>query len=138
MSTLKDINAALLTAYKALGLNLPTAYELRDFVPPASAPWAQVYNRPADRRVATLGDSGEDQNSGFFQINFYVPENSGTAQLLSYADTALVYFKAGRSFTYNGQVVKVRRSSPSPIRKDDGSAGYLTSVTVYWDSRSLR
>lgn len=138
MNTLKNINAALVTAYKALGLDLPTAYEARDFSPPASAPWARVLNVPADKFVRSLGDSGQDNVTGFFQMDFFVPENTGTAGLHGYADTALDYFKNGRRFTYGGQGVKVRRSSLTPIRRDQSSASYGITISVFWDSPTSR
>ncbi len=139
MSTvLVDINAALITAYKAVGLGLPTAYELRDFTPQASQPWAKVTNLDAGRSPDTLGDEGQDEHRGVFQVDVYVPENDGTARILGYAESLLSYFKAGRRFTYNGQNVRVRYSSPSSIRKDDSSASYVKSVSVYWQSWSQR
>jgi len=67
-----------------------------------------------------------------------VPENSGTGDLHRYADKLLTHFTPGQRFSYNQQEVKVRRSSPSPIRKDRDSASYIISVSVFWDSRSQR
>ena len=136
---LKDINAALVQAYQADNLGIPTSYEVRDFTPPpGGGHYGAVYLLPADANPATMGQGGEDNYTGIFQISVFVPENSGTGALHSYADKLLSHFKAGQSFTYNGQVVKVRRSSPSPIRKDRDSASYTISVSVFWDSRSQR
>lgn len=138
MSTLKNINAALVSAYKAVGLNLPTAYEVRDFTPPAGQPWARVVNFPADKYVNTLGDGGQDEVTGFFQIDYYVPENDGTGRLHGYADATLNYFKNGRRFTYLGQEVKIRRTSFTQIRRDDKSASFNITLSVYWDSPATR
>jgi hypothetical protein len=134
----KDINAALVTAYQDVNLGLRTAYEVRDFRPPADGTYAAVYNLYGDAGPATMGETGEDNYAGIFQVSIYVPENSGTGQLHTHADSLLSYFKAGRSFIYNGQEVKVRRSSPSPIRKDPESASYIISVSIRWDARSQR
>lgn len=38
--SLTDINASLVTAYQGAALNLPTAYEGKDFQPPSNAAWA--------------------------------------------------------------------------------------------------
>ena len=139
MSTLKNINAALVTAYMAHRTpSLPTAYEGRDFTPPGGQPWARVLNVPADKYVNTLGDGGEDNVTGFFQMDFFVPENDGTSRLHSYADAALTHFKNGRRFTYSGQEVKIRRTALSPIRRDDASASLRITLTIYWDAPSPR
>lgn len=138
MNTLKNINAALVTSYKAVGLNLPTAYEARDFTPPASAPWARVRNIPADKYVDSLGRNGQDNVTGFFQIELYVPENDGTGRLHGYADAVLDYFWNGRRFSYGGQEVKVRRTAMSPIRRDDKAASFSLFLSVYWDSLTQR
>lgn len=95
--SLVKINAALVSAYQALGLNLPTAYEMRDFTPPSSGMWARVLNAPATRSVRTLGDGGEDNITGFFQVDIFTPENSGTAPVLRVMDRVHEYFKIGRA-----------------------------------------
>lgn len=136
--SLKNINAALISAYQAIGLGLPTAFPGKDFNPPASSPWARVLTVPADKNVKTLGDNGEDNTTGFFQIDFFVPENDGTSRILGYADSALLYFKNGRRFTYNGQEVKVRRSSMSGLRRDPDSASHSITISVFWDSPTSR
>lgn len=139
MNALKNINGALVTAYKAsLTPELPTAYEARDFKVPSAAAWARVQNFPADKYVHSLGDNGEDLIVGFFQIDYFVPENTGTGALHSYADGALTYFKNGRRFTYSGQEVKIIRTSLSPIRRDDASASFRITLTIYWDAPSSR
>lgn len=137
MSNLVNIDAALVQAYLAVGLGLPTAYENKDFAPP-SANWASVSNHPAGKNPVTLGDGGEDNTSGYFQIDLHTPENKGRTALLGLADTVLGYFFSGQRFQSNGQVVTIRRSSLSPIHKDDQTASFVLSVSVYWDSRSNR
>ena len=138
MSLLTDINAALVSAYRDMGLGLPTAYELRDFSPPSSSPWARINNFPADKFVDTLGDGGQNTAVGFFQISFFVPENDGTGRILGYADAALAYFKNGRRFGYNGQQVKINRGEMTPLRKDDDSASYSIALSFYWESSASR
>lgn len=138
MTVLADINAAITEAYLGVGLGLPTSYELRDFTPPASGPWARLNNFPADKMVDTLGDGGQDNVTGFFQITFFVPENDGTERILGYADSVLLYFKNGRRFYYNGQEVKITRGKLSQIRKDRESASFSLALSFYWDSPAKR
>lgn len=136
--SIKNINAALVQAYINVGLDLKTAYELRDFTPPTGSPWAAVQNFPADKYVVTLGDQGEDNITGFFQIDLHVPENDGTSRIAGYMDAILDYFKNGRIFTYGGQEVRVRRSQLTPIQPAKTSASYVSTISVYWDSRKQR
>lgn len=136
--SLKKINAALVSAYQAVGLGFPTAYEMRDFRPPASGIWARVLNAPASRGVHTLGDGGEDNISGFFQIDLFIPENSGTSAVLEPMDALHKYFRPGRRFTYDGQTVRVRRTALTPARRSSDSASYRSTVTVYWNSSTVR
>lgn len=136
--SLKKINAALVSAYQAVGLNLPTAYELRDFTPPASSMWASVYNAPAARSVHSLGSGGTDNITGFFQISVYIPENRGTAEILGALDKIHEYFKPGRRFTYQGQEVRIRRLSLTPAQRVADSASSRANVTIYWDSQTIR
>lgn len=136
--SLFKVNAALVSAYQAMDLQLPTAYEMRDFRPPASGAWARVLTAPATRTVATLGDGGEDKISGFFQIDVFFPENIGTAPVLRTMDTIHNYFHPGRRFVYDGQEVRIRRTSLTPARRSTDSASYRSTVTAYWDSSTTR
>lgn len=139
MSVLKNINAALLKAYQsAVPSNLPTSYEVRDFQPPFSGNWARVKNFPAAVDVDSLGDGGFDNLTGFFQVDFFVPENSGTATLHELAGGIIAKFKNGARFYHSGQEVKVRRSQLSPIRRDDSLASYVITISIYWDSPNQR
>ena len=114
--SLADINGALVQAYQAAGLALATGYEGRDFTPPANTSWGAVHHMPASTMVATLGGAGQDVHVGIFQIDVNAPDNVGTSTLLTSAQTLRTYFYAGRTFTYNGQDVRVKNSARSHIR----------------------
>ena len=129
--SLADINGALVQAYQAAGLGLATGYEGRDFAPAAGTSWAAVHHLPASTMVATLGSGGQDAHAGVFQVDVNAPDNVGTATLLASAQTLRAYFYAGRTFTYNGQDVRVKNSARSQIRHVDGWVRISVSVT-YW------
>lgn len=129
-----QVNGALVQAYKDLNLSLPTAYEARDFKVPADTAWAAVFNLPASLAVDTLGDDGLNRYVGLFQIDFHSRDNSGTAVLLNYADTVIAAFPPGKRVSYEDQEVRLRRVSPTPIRRGEGSAGYVISLSVYWEA----
>lgn len=128
MSALK-INAALVTAYRAVLPSIPTAFEGVAFAPTVGQKWAQVTNLRAGDDVASLGVGGQDESTGVFQIDVSVPENTGTAALLADADTLRAYFVAGRLFTYQTQTVRVVRADISSCRRVDGWLRISASVT---------
>lgn len=128
MSALK-INAALVTAYRAVMPSVPTAFEGVAFTPTTGQKWAQVTNLRAGDDVASIGVGGMDESTGVFQIDVNVPENTGTAVLLADADALRAYFVAGRLLTYQTQTVRVRRADVSPIRRVDGWLRISVSIT---------
>ncbi len=137
MSTNK-VEAALKAAYKAASPEWPTDYPAKSFNPPKDDKWARVRNFPADNSVATLGDDGEDNYAGFFQIDLFQPQDGGTKTLNDKADEYRRYFSAGRRFTYQGQEVVIRRAVPSGIGSAEGFADDVITITVYWYSRFQR
>ena len=128
MSELK-INAALVSAYRAVMPSLPTAFEGVAFTPATGTKWAALNNLRAGADVASLGVGGQDEHTGVLQIDVNVPEGTGTGELLADADTLRGYFIAGRSFTYQTQTVRVRRADVSQVRRVDGWLRVSVSVT---------
>lgn len=129
-----QVNGALVKAYKDLNLSLPTAYETREFTPPTDTAWAAVFNLPASLSVDTMGDDGINLYVGLFQIDIHTPDKAGTAVPLNYADTIIAALPPGKRVAYEDQEVRIRRVSPSPIRASEGSAGYVISLSVYWEA----
>lgn len=136
--SLRDINAALVSAYQSIGLGLPTSYEGRSFTAPSGQPWARVQNFPAKKFVHSLGVNGDDKVTGFFQIDLFVPKDDGTGRLLGFVDSVLSHFENGRRFSYNGREVRITNSSLSPIRKDPSTADNYFNISVYWESTVQR
>lgn len=134
--SMHKVQAALVNAVKnGLGWAMPMAFENSDF--PATSQtgeWARVTNFPASNVPSTLGDSGEDLYEGYLQVDVFVPEDTGTKQLLLRADQAREYFKAGRGLEYNGQRVKIRRAEPSPIRRPEAGGTAQISLFIYWSA----
>ena len=134
------VNAALVAAYKTVVPELPTHYENQTAPKTDNVMWAKVFNRPASNDPATMGDAGEDNLTGFFQINIYEPQSpaKGVKALNDKASAFVNLFKAGRRFVYQGQEVVIRRAVPSGIGSAEGLADNVITVTVYWYSRFPR
>ena len=138
LTPIRDINAALVLAYKSCGISLPTAYPAKEFNV-TGVTFAEIFVMFASRRVLTMGDKGEDRLTGILQVNVHVPEDTGIGELFSNLDTVSSYFSAGSTFTYNGQSVKIYRApDPSPLGRSEKLAGNVQSVSVYWMADVLR
>lgn len=109
---------------------------MKNFSPPASGAWGELIALGDDKFVATLGDQGQDGWEGIMQIDLHFPLDDGPKNLSLSVGSVLDYFKAGALFSKNGQQIKIRRSSPSGIRKD--GATWVKSVSVYWSSWTQR
>lgn len=78
------------------------------FTPPAAAAWAIVTFLPAQAEVATLGDAGQDELNGLLQVDLNYPMGSGEKDASDKFEAIRALFKPGASFTYSGQVVRIR------------------------------
>lgn len=115
-----DINAALVGAYQAAALDLPTAYEGENFTPAAGQPWASVLMLPQPVVSGSLGAGGTDRHSGTFQVDLHDAPGAGIAGLLTHADALRSYFTAGRQLEHDGQLVVVNSVSRTAVITKDG------------------
>ena len=131
-----DIKAALIQHYLAGRFGLKTAYENREFEPQDGTPWARLTFIPAQPSVASLGDAGEDLHSGVFQIDLFYPSGTGDGEASTKADAIRASFRAGFSFSYNGQVVTVRSCGRGSGRPDP--PWYRLTISVTWYAYTRR
>jgi len=127
-----NINAALVAGYQAAALNLPTAYEGRDFAPTTGQPWAAVSMLPLPVIGGSLGAAGNDRHTGTFQIDLNDVTGGGIDRLLALADGLRGYFKAGRQLDGNGLPVLVNSTSRSAVTTSNG--WLRMSVLVSWSA----
>ena len=141
MSIVK-IEQALIQSYIGAGLAVPTIHE--NVTEPLDvttakakqAPWAELYFLSIQPSVATLGDSGTDAQDGLLQINLYFPLNQGRKATRGAIEMLCAYYKAGRSFSYQGQSVSTRSCGAGNGRNVDG--WYQTIITITWKARTSR
>lgn len=134
-----DIEKALIKGYTDLALGYPTSYPAAELDPnnqPSDAPWIALHNLRAESLPATLGNQGEDNHPGLFQIDINTPKNKGSGQSLQIADTILGSFTSGNTLIYNAQEVKISSTSLSPGRYIGGF--YRVSVTITYYARTTR
>lgn len=103
---------------------------------PPSALWLALHLLPTLSEPVTLGENGEDNHEGLFQIDINYPLNSGLGEVLLMADRIAKDYVAGTTLTYNGSQVKIMGSSLSPGRVAGGF--YKASLTIRYYARSIR
>lgn len=96
--------------------------------------WYQVFNlwNPAD--PVTLGEGGQDEVTGVFQVNIYTPLNTSTGETNQALTRLLHYFQIGSSFTFETTTVTITRSGKNGAGMvSDGK--FKTIVSINWFSR---
>lgn len=132
-----DIEKALIAGVRAVDDIIPKGYPNKELTPlPENGEWIQIHNRRGNTIPITLGTSGEDENTGFMQIDINYPQNQGSFFVMDTADRFAAYFTAGRELQYNNQTVKVQSSSLSAGRYVGGY--YRVSLTVNYYARTTR
>ena len=104
--------------------------------PNHSGIWFGLTYIPDIPDVATLGDGGEDEVRGIFQIDIFTPINTGEKEPQDLIDVMRSYFTAGRRFSYNQQEVVITQCG-----RTDGfiSNNYFRiPLSVIWYSRLIR
>lgn len=127
-----DAEKALLTAAKTLldaqGFASATKWENQDFDPSGKTKWASVFFVPNQPEPVTLGVQGDDRQTGFLQIDFNVPQGKGSGQMRTWTDAARQSFVAGKTFTENGQIVRITSAGTGQGRNVDN--WFRKSVTI--------
>jgi hypothetical protein len=133
--SLGQIKSALITQYMAIAGGVATAYPNMAFNAPGGL-WAAIQNINVTDQVATLGDSGDDEVLGYFQIAVNDQLNVGDKNILDFLELMRVSFKMGSSYTYETQAVQIIKVHLSPVF---ANAPYATGVIqFYWRARIQR
>lgn len=130
--TQSNIKKALVTAGKAFleaqGFTGAIHWENRVFDPSGLQKWASIFHAPSRPSVVSLGSGGLDRETGFLQIDFNIPQNTGDGAINVWADAAREEFIAGKSYTFSGQPVTVINTGISAGRNVD--SWYKKSLTI--------
>ena len=138
MSEYYRIEKALISVFDQIKGSMPAGYpgaELDADQLPDDL-WAQVNNVRVASDVVTLGDSGEDNHTGFFQIDLNYPKGRGTKAVLEKADEIASSVPAGTLIDFGGQKVKILSTELSPGRYVGGY--YRVSLTINYYARTIR
>lgn len=130
------IESALVDGYVNGAFGLPTGYPNKNFSPKQGEPWAKVHFIPNQPSVGSLGTYGDDETDGIFQIDINYPLDQGNGDTNAKADQIRAHFKAGTSFSHNGQSVRVKSCGAGRGRSDGG--WWRVPITVMWTARIAR
>jgi hypothetical protein len=127
-----DSEKALLTAAKtfleAQGFTGAIKWENDGFDPSGKTKWASVFFVPNQPEPVTLGQQGDDRQTGFLQIDFNIPQGKGSGSMRVWTNAARQTFVAGKSFTENGQIVVIMSVGTGQGRNVDN--WFRKSVTI--------
>jgi hypothetical protein len=133
---------ALVTALRSIP-DVATAHAAKQvamdnfhFTPPTGTRWYEVHWAPNIPVAVECGDNGEDEATGFLQVDVVVPLNKGLTQAEALVGAILTKFKTGSKFTYEGQSVMVTSCGAAPGFPVDN--GYKVPVTINFQHRHSR
>lgn len=131
MSVFIDISAALDGRLNTMASLPPVAWENVEYAPVVGT----LYLRPTllmgDSTQASLGDSGEDENIGVYQVDVFAEAGTGKNAAIVMADNIANHFKRGTDMVYNGRTVRVQSASRGPASTSDGWYQMPVNITFY-------
>lgn len=139
MSTTKTRKAMIAAVKARLEAVVPApavSWPNKVFNAPADTLWCGVHWMPGDRVPITLGIGGEDEFSGFVQVDVNLPQDKGDMASENILQSLEDWFVSGRKLDYDGQVVMIERVSRGPGRLVDPN--WRESIDIYFTSRIQR
>lgn len=119
-----------------------------EFTPPQDKVWVKPIFIPAEEAAITLGDNGDNETNGFFQITIYAPINTGETEaneICKRLNTAFAIPKrlpapegcmlrlTNKGFSTGGQ------TSVNDFGKGGAEENWdVNFITVYWLAREPR
>ena len=109
------------------------AWENKNFETASKPEWCSVFYRPNQPITRTIGDCGFDDITGFLQIDFNIPPDTGESVLMEWEQKARYYFHHGRGLPYDGHNVLVTSAGMGQGRHVENN--FRKSLTVAFRSR---
>jgi len=138
MSVFLDISAALDDNLNNMAGKPPIAWENYNYEPSLGTLYARATHLPADTTQASLGDSGQDINSGIYQIDVFAEAGQGKNEAYVMADLIADQFKRGTDLTYNGRTVTIRNVSRQPAAKNADGWYQIPIEILYYSYTDAR
>lgn len=120
MTIFFDIQAALDSRLNDLQDLPDVAWENINYEPVPGTTFIRPTNLQGFTEQLTLGDNGQDQTDGIYQIDIFTDANTGKAAGLRLVDIIADQFKRGTDLTYNSTTVRVQNVSRGTALNSDG------------------
>lgn len=140
MSVFSEIDSCLVSSMLSAlpEANGSTQFENAPVFDPKGKPlWFQVFNLCNPAEVITLGEGGQNNITGVFQINIMVPLGSSVLVTNQIVEKVNNFFAIGKGFTYGATTLRIKRCGKA------GSSGeaqgyFKTMLSVFWEARFQR
>lgn len=138
--SIADIESALVNAFIGGDFGFDNAIVYENYKPKGfeekSETYVQLFIVQNPYRVATLGKAGNNEYSGFLQINLFSKFDIGKSWVLHKADEIEAHFSLGSAFSYNGQQVTIKGFGIGPSQR--GQIHFFTPLTINYTARVKR
>ena len=108
------------------------AWENANYEPVIGTLFIRPTNLQGETVQTGLGDNGNDETLGIYQVDVFTDSNTGKGPALSMADTIADHFKRGTSIDYNS--VNVRILSVSRSAGSNSNGWYNVPVLIKYFS----
>ena len=123
------IDQAFIQAFIDGAFGLPIAHENSDYSPAAQTAYAELLNLPNDITAFSLNDSNE--TDGLFRIILRWPENEGSINAKTQADTIMSAFGIGTDVCYSGQCATIVTQDRGNGFNEEGWYKILITIGYY-------
>jgi hypothetical protein len=122
------LNSRLSSSFPTLSI----AWENTNFTPPTNAPHVRVSFLPSETRPAANHASAMDFESGIYQLDLYVPQNTGTANADATAREIRRQFKRGLALFDVNNIQVMIQGTPSVSDGRIEGPFWRSRITVPW------
>jgi len=122
------VSAALATVLDTL--DVPTAFENADFVPPAGVPYLSESLLPSGTVPLGVSSSSSDLFEGIYQVLAHAPAGAGKGAAFALAQQVLDLFPRGLRTTFSGSTVTIRRAEQNAAFKSGDR--FVVPVSIYY------
>lgn len=128
---MNDIRAALTDRLQQLPGLPEVAWENVSYKPTIGTPYLRPWLLPAEPHSAGLGDAAQNVERGVYQISLFYPVGKGTKDIYAMATDLRSHFKRGIKLNYNGQLLTITKSYPSPMQQDSDWLHLPMNIAFY-------
>lgn len=110
-----DVEKAMVDAINSQSkFNIPFGFPDNELTTTPESLWGQLHNINGPSEIVTIGDCGETENPGIFQIDVSNPKGNGSGAILNKVGEIADYFTSNRILVYNNVRVRLTTIYPGP------------------------